>query len=69
MKKNEFYIDMCKTMVAVYMSWRSLGNKTWRSFLMKQNIRDKLIFRKNYLDNCYQIAMHNIKIDIAEKYI
>lgn len=64
-KKNEFYVDMCKAMVAVNMSWRS--------FLMKyinHNIPDESTLRKNYLDDCYTtIAMYNIKNDIGENYM
>lgn len=63
---------MCKAMVAVNMSWRSLDNKEWRSFLMKytkQDIPNGSRLRKNYLDDCYKIAMQNIKTDIDENCI
>lgn len=70
-RKTQFFIDMCKAMVAVNMSWRSLENEVWRSFLIKytkQDILNESTLRKNYLDDCYKIAMQNIK-NIVENYV
>lgn len=59
-------------MVAVNIPWRTLNNDTWKNFLAKyidHLIPDESTLRKNYLDDCYNFAIKNIREDIADHYI
>lgn len=71
-RKNNFYTDMCQAIVAINMPWRCLNNKLWRAFLKKytgNDIPDESTLRKNYLEDCYSLALQNIRDNIGDNYV
>lgn len=63
---------MCQAMVAVNMPWKCLNNKVWKNFLKKytnQDIPNESTLRKNYLEECYNLAVEKIWKDIGNNYV
>lgn len=59
-------------MVAARIPWRCLDNEEFRTFLQKytlQKLPNECTIRKNYLDDCYNVAIEAIKSDIGDNYI
>lgn len=69
---NQFFLDLCKAMVAANIPSKTLNNKEWRDFLTKycvdQHIPDESTIRRSYLDETHRDVVAKIKEEIDDNY-
>lgn len=62
---NTFEFELCQAFISENISWKTLNNDIFKSFLKKyckRNISDESTLRKNYLEKCYQSLCGNQKL-------
>lgn len=69
--KNEFFEDLCQTLLACNIPIHKLNNPNLRRFLQKycvhQNIPDESTLRKNYVPTVYQETLRRIRSELENK--
>jgi Protein of unknown function (DUF 659) len=71
-ENNQFFRDLCQTMLAANIPWNKLSNTSFRGFLEKycgRVIPDESILRKKYLDGCNNSAIEEICESIGDSSI